>query len=145
MMSVIAGKHACADCNRSNKQPSEWTIATQAVCINKKWYLLCEDCFEVSKQQAQTDLYTEWLDRSNHTVKLSLKNVCGTCVLGGKITPSIEKLDNGIFVCKYCKDFCKINDAMLTYCERDWLDELYAAILRRTDDNGIFIMATVYK
>lgn len=137
-----AEHNACADCNRSNKPQSEWTVATHLVPMDKKVYALCDDCFEVSHDQAKTSSYFEWLGRSGKTINVKMDNLCmPCCVENNKLVSATGVLgfQADIPACKDCKTQLDMNDSMLTYFERGWLLTFYATI-RDTMKKGLEVV-----
>lgn len=148
MESSHVKKCACADCNRSNANPSEWTVADYIVGLSDgKHYAMCGGCYEVSQFQDKTPDYCEWLGRSGKTEHVKVDNVCATCLVESKKLVSatgVLGFQADIPVCKGCKDYLDLNDAMLTYYERGWLDELYRNV-RYVMRAGPTVEVVVYK
>lgn len=137
---------ACADCNRSNVDPSEWTVANYIVGLsNGKHYAMCGGCYEVSQFQDKTENYYEWLGRSGKTEHIKVDNICVTCLMEEKprLTRATE-VHEGIPVCKGCKSFFELQDTYLWGIEHHWVDELYEDAKRKMKQ-GLTVEVAVYK
>jgi len=140
-----ADHHTCADCGRLEESQSDRTIATHLVPMDTRVYALCDDCFEVSHDQARTRDYFEWLGRSGKTIRVKMDTLClSCCVEDNKLVRAtgVLSFQADIPVCNGCKEHLDVNDSMLTYYERGWLDDLYAD-LRDSLTKGLEVV--VYK
>ena len=145
MQFANAENRACADCSRSNRTPAPAKYIVGFKKTNKK-YAMCESCYEVSHVQPKTPEYFEWMDRSGCAEHIKVEGVCATCLYEtNKLVLATDTIySTNIPACKGCKEFYELNDSMLTYYERGWLDELYSNIFRMLR-GGLSIEVGFYK